>query len=60
MQKAHTAKLMTLDDLFDMEQTQIDENFWNSVALTPRSSEAFRRSGILPCEIIYPTLNMFV
>jgi hypothetical protein len=27
--------------------------------MTPRSVEAFKRTGVLPQEIIYPTLQMF-
>lgn len=59
LQNQVTQKLMTIDDLVEMDQTLIDQNFWRTVTMTPRSNEAFRRSGVLPSEIIYPTLAMF-
>jgi len=42
-----------------MDQSQIDQKFLTVTRLTPRSQEAFRRSGILPMEIVYPTLDDF-
>lgn len=42
-----------------MDPTLIDSQFLKQTRLTPRSEEAFRRSGILPSDIIYPTLHDF-
>ena len=40
-----------------MDQSQVDSNFVRKTRLTPRSVEAFRRSGILPSDIVYPCLE---
>jgi hypothetical protein len=57
--KNYTHKLLkyvaTIDDILVMDQSQIDINFIRKTRLTPRSVEAFRRSGILPSDIVYPS-----
>ena len=45
----------TIDDLLNMDPNDIDTDFWRNASMTPRSSETFRRAGILPSEIIFPT-----
>lgn len=44
----------TVTELLRFDQTKIDHAFVRQTLLTPRSQEAFRKSGILPEDIVYP------
>ena len=37
-----------------MDQTLITPQFLEETRLTPRSAEAFKKSGVLPEDILYP------
>jgi hypothetical protein len=44
----------TVTELLRFDQTKVDHTFLRQTLLTPRSQEAFRKSGILPEDIVYP------
>lgn len=51
---------MTIHDIVrNSQNVEMDEKWLRRTCLTPRSQEAFRMSGILPQEIIYPKLEHF-
>jgi hypothetical protein len=43
-----------------MDPAEINTDFWRGASMTPRSNETFRRSGILPSEIINPTVDSVI
>ena len=47
-----------ISELIEIED-QIDYQFLKTTRLTPRSCEAFRKSGILPEDIVCPRLEHF-